>query len=141
MKTVVYGQDERVCRWMSGILGEDVETMASLGLEHDGELIAGVCFNMFTGASISMHVAAVPDKRWMNREFLYRSFAYPFLQLGCRRITGLVRASNVVAQKFDEHIGFKREGLIREAFTDGEDAILYGMLRSECKWIRSNHGW
>jgi RimJ/RimL family protein N-acetyltransferase len=33
--------------------------------------------------------------------------------------------------------GFTQEGVLREAFEDGEDAILYGMLKSECKWIRS----
>jgi RimJ/RimL family protein N-acetyltransferase len=43
----------------------------------------------------------------------------------------------MAARKFDEHVGFIQEGVIRQAFEDGEDAILYGMLKSECKWIRS----
>jgi hypothetical protein len=106
-------------------------------VEENGKLIAGVVYNMFTRASVSMHVAAEPGKRWTTKEFMFRFFAYPFLQLNCNRVTGLVRASNEAARKFDEHVGFIQEGVIRQAFEDGEDAILYGMLKSECKWIRS----
>ena len=137
MKSVIYGQDERVLKWVGDRTDEDDFGPGSIaiGLEEDNELIAGVAFNMYTKASICMHVAAMPGKRWMTRDFLWRSFAYPFIQLGCNRVTGLVREDNFVAQKFDEHLGFKREGLLRRACTDGQNMILYGMLREECRWL------
>lgn len=142
MKTVVYGQDQRVIEWVGDRVDEDEFGFGAigLGLEEDGELIAGVVFNMYTGPSISMHVAAVPGKRWMTKDFLWRSFAYPFLQLKCNRVTGLVRVDNLDAQRFDEHLGFKREGLIRRACTDGTDMILYGMIREECRWLGVKNG-
>lgn len=137
MKSVVYGQDERVVKWVAERIREDkFEGAVGIGLEEDGELIAGVVFNLFTGPSICMHVAAVPGKRWMTREYLWRCFAYPFLQLGCNRITGLVRVDNLEAQRFDEHLGFVREGILRRACDDGMDMILYGMLREECRFLR-----
>jgi len=83
-----------------------------------------------------MHVAAIPGKRWMTKEFLWRSFAYPFIQLKCNRITGLVREDNLDAQRFDEHLGFKREGLLRGACLDGSNMILYGLLKDECRFLR-----
>lgn len=134
---MIYGQDERVLKWVGDRTDEDDFGPGSIaiGLEEDNELIAGVAFNMYTKASICMHVAAMPGKRWMTRDFLWRSFAYPFIQLGCNRVTGLVREDNFVAQKFDEHLGFKREGLLRRACTDGQNMILYGMLREECRWL------
>jgi len=136
MKKVIYGEDERVVRWVGEQVNEDDFGKAvGIGLEEDGELIAGVVFNLYTGPSISMHVAAVPGKRWMTKEYLFRCFAYPFLQLKCRRITGLVRVDNLDAQRFDEHLGFKREGVLREACEDGTDMIVYGMLREECRFI------
>lgn len=136
MKRVVYGEDARVAQWVGDLVGENYAAgSAAIGLEQDGELIAGVVFDLYTGPSISMHVAAVPGKRWMTKDFLWRCFAYPFLQLQCNRITGLVRADNLVAQKFDEHLGFKREGLLRKAAADGTDYVLYGMLREECRWL------
>lgn len=138
MKTLVYGQDERVRDWVAMHIGEPFgENDIAIGVEEAGELIAGVVYNMYSKASISMHVAAVPGKRWTTKEFMYAFFAYPFLQLNCNRVTGLVRTSNEQARRFDEHVGFIQEGVIRQAFEDGEDAILYGMLKSECKWIRS----
>ena len=136
MKRVIYSENDRVVSWVAERIDEQrFEGAVGIGLEEDGELIAGVVFNMYTGPSISMHVAAVPGRRWMTREYLWRCFAYPFLQLGCRRITGLVRVDNLEAQKFDEHLGFKREGLLRQACDDGTDMIVYGMLKSECRFI------
>ncbi len=141
MKTVIYGQDERVCAWVSEKIRENDFIFArAIGLEQDGELIAGVVYENYTGKNITMHVAAVPGKRWLNREFLFRSFAYPFLQLDCNRVTGLVRADNLEAQKFDEHLGFKKEGLLRQACEGGTDLILYGMLKTECRWIGNRNG-
>ena len=138
MKTLVYGQDARVRDWVAERIGEPFgENDVAIGVEENGVLIAGVVYNMYSTASISMHVAAEPGKRWTTKEFMYAFFAYPFIQLRCNRVTGLVRRSNEAARKFDEHVGFTQEGVLRQAFEDGEDAILYGMLMSECKWIRS----
>ena len=136
MKNLVYGQDARVRSWVAERIGETLDDAdVAIGIEENGELIAGVVYNMYTKASICMHVAAIPGKRWMTKEYLWRVFAYPFIQLNCNRVTGFVREDNLVAQKFDEHIGFKREGLIRKGATDGTNFILYGMLKEECRWL------
>jgi len=137
MKTTIYGQEDRVVPWVAHRIDEDRfdEDCVGLGLEEDGELIAGVVYNWYTGPSIAMHVAAEPGRRWLNRDFLYRCFAYPFLQLKCNRVTGLVRVDNLDAQRFDEHLGFKREGVIRQGADDKTDLILYGMLKDECRWL------
>ena len=136
MKTVIYGQDEAVRAWVGARIDEpDFHEGAGIGLAQDGELIAGVVFNHYTGTNIQMHVAAVPTKRWMTKDFLFRCFAYPFIQLECSRVTGLVRVDNLPAQKFDEHLGFVREGVLRRACTDGCDMIIYGMLATECRFL------
>jgi len=137
MKTTIYGQEERVVPWVGQRIDEDRfgTDCTALGLEEDGELIAGVVYNWYTGPSISIHVAAEPGRRWLNRDFLFRVFAYPFLQLNCNRVTGLVRVDNLDAQRFDEHLGFVREGIIRQGAEDKTDFILYGMLKDECRWL------
>jgi RimJ/RimL family protein N-acetyltransferase len=137
MKTVVYGQNERVLQWVGERIDEEDFGPGSvgIGLEENNELIAGVAFNMYTKASICMHVAAMPGRRWMTRDYLWRCFAYPFLQLNCNRITGLVRVDNLDAQRFDEHLGFEKEGVLRKAHTDGTDMIIYGMLKEDCRWL------
>ena len=137
MKTTIYGQESIVVPWVGQRIDEDRfgTDCIALGLEEDGKLIAGVVFNWYTGPSISMHVAAEPGRRWLNRDFLYRCFAYPFLQLKCNRVTGLVRIDNLDSQRFNEHLGFKKEGVIRQGAEDKTDFILYGMLKDECRWL------
>jgi RimJ/RimL family protein N-acetyltransferase len=137
MKTTIYGQDARVLDFMAKHLSDCTFNGSenTLGVEQDGELIAGVVFEGYTGSSISMHVAALEGKNWLSKEFLFRVFAYPFLQLECNRVTGLVRVDNSKAQKFDEHLGFVKEGIMRKGATDGTDYIIYGMLKEECRWL------
>jgi RimJ/RimL family protein N-acetyltransferase len=139
MKITVYGEDDIVLPWVAKRLNENNfnEDAVSLGVVQDGKLIAGVVFNMYTESSICIHVAAEPGKHWLSRDFLFRTFAYPFLQLKCNRVTGLVRADNFKAQKLNENLGFVKEGILRCAEKDGTDVILYGMLKDECRWLET----
>lgn len=140
MKRIVWNEPERVMRWVAVRTDEDAYHLyTAIGLEHDGELVAGVVFNMKAGANILMHVASDGSRHWMTPAYLAACFRYPFIQEGCQRITGLVRADNVDAQRFDEHLGFKREGQLRAACTDGTDLIVYGMLKSECRFIEGKY--
>ena len=136
---MVFNQNERCGAWAMeripavrhfGGWGE----FQAFGWEKNGELQAVVVFNYYSGADICMHVAAVPGKRWMTREFLRTVFAYPFLQLNCRRISGYIpaKAKDVIA--FDSHIGFVFEGRKRAALPD-DDLVVMGMLREECRFL------
>jgi RimJ/RimL family protein N-acetyltransferase len=106
-----------------------------LGLEKDGELIAGVVYEGFNGANIWMHVAAEPGARWMTRDYLHYCFYYPFVELGCRYVRGYVEASNTAARRFDEHLGFTQAGVLQGAAADGGDVILYVMPKESCRYV------
>lgn len=107
----------------------------AIGLCRSGELIAGVVYEGFNGHNVWMHVAAEPGKKWLTRAYLAACFAYPFVQCGVSRISGYVEASNVEARRFDEHIGFKREAVLRGAASDGGDVNLYVMRIEDCKYV------
>lgn len=137
MKTLIFNVPA-VNDWVSAkIYGSDKFPLdaPSIALLENGRIIGGVVYTMYTGNGIMMNVAG-GYKGWINRAFLRAAFAYPFKQLGCTRVSGLVRADNYAAQQFDERLGFKREGLVRRGDDDGTDLIMYGMLREECKWIK-----
>jgi RimJ/RimL family protein N-acetyltransferase len=110
------------------------EWCEAIGLEEDGELLAVVVFNFMSECDIAMHVAAIPGRRWLNREFLRVAFRYPFVQLKLQRVTGYVPEKNVDALRFDSHLGFQREGLMRRALPD-DNVVVLGMLREECRWL------
>ena len=111
------------------------EGMQGLGLVKDGELIAGVIFEGFNGHNMWMHVAAQPGAKWLNRAFLKACFAYPFIQCGVSRVSGYVEASNAAARKFDEHLGFTQEAVLKGAASDGGDAIIYVMPKGNCRYV------
>lgn len=118
-----------------GVTVPMIAGMKGVGLEKAGELVAGVLYEGYTHHNIWMHVAAAPGRQWLNREFLRYCFHYPFVELGCRRVSGWVEASNEDARKFDEHLGFKEEARLKGAARDGGDVILYVMWRSECRYV------
>jgi gamma-glutamylcyclotransferase (GGCT)/AIG2-like uncharacterized protein YtfP len=111
-----------------------VEGMHGLGLLKDGEMQAGVLYEGFNGHNVWMHVAAVPGARWMTKLFLQTCFYYPFVTLGCGRVSGYVEASNTQARRFDEHLGFLPEAVLESAAADGGDVILYVMRREDCRY-------
>lgn len=137
-KRIIADDSERVGAFVSKMMG-DVEFACprAIGLEEDGELIAGVVYDNYNGASICMHVAAIPGRRWMTREYLWFTFYYPFVQLGVKRITGLVPESNMTARKFDEHLGFELEAILRYAHPDG-DMLVYRMFKEQCRFLDIN---
>lgn len=134
--TLIYDQDDRLLPWAAERTGGgDFRPDAkAIGLEREGELVAVAVYDGFSKADCNMHIASDGSKRWLNREFLFGAFAYPFVQLKLRRVTGLVPASNAAALRFDEGLGFVREGYHPHALPD-DDLITLGMLRERCRFI------
>lgn len=108
-----------------------------IGLQKDGRLIAGVIYDDYNGSNVWMHVAAEPGRHWLNRQFLFAVFTYPFKQLNCKRVSGWVEASNTDARRFDEHLGFQQEAVLSSAARDGGDVIIYRMFKEECRFVLS----
>jgi len=127
---LIYGQEDRLLPWASARIGipRFRRDAYCLGLEKDGELVAVVVYDCFSECDCNMHIASDGTGRWMNKSLLLAAFAYPFGQLGLRRVTGMVPASNQAALDFDENLGFEREGYHKHALPDG-DMISLGMRR------------
>lgn len=109
----------------------------AIGLISESEILASVVYNDFYGTGCSIHIAAVPGRRWLTRSLLRAAFEYPFIQLGFQRLTGWVPAKNREALELDYHLGFQYEGTARHMLPD-DDVTILGMLKSECRYI--NHG-
>ena len=138
MTTRIISDPARVYHFVSSLMPLNVVAgMKGLGLERDGELVAGVIYEGYNQHNVWMHVAAVPGRRWLNKEFLRYCFHYPFNELGCSRVSGYVEASNEDARRFDEHLGFKQEAVLRGAAADGGDVILYVMRREDCRFLEN----
>lgn len=107
----------------------------AIGLERHYELVAGVVYEGYNGHNVWMHVAAVPGARWLVRDYMRYCFFYPFVELGCSRVSGYVDASNQSSRRFVEHLGFNLETTLNGAASDGGDVLIYRMRRKECRYV------
>lgn len=107
----------------------------AIGLERDGEIIAGVVYDYYTGSNVCMHIAAIPGRKWMTKEFLRMIFYYPFAQLGVKRLSGIIAESNHDSVRFAKKLaGAKLEARLKDAHPDG-DMLIYVMFREDCKYL------
>lgn len=99
---------------------------------NDGRPLAGVVVNDFTGANCELTIVA--EKGRMTREVLRHISSHVFNKLGCRRATIRTRKSNKAAIKAAQRFGFVYEHVAKHFYHDS-DAVVFRMLRSECRWI------
>lgn len=94
----------------------------------------GVIFTSYTGSSCFLHVAGRNEK-WITHDMLWATFDYPFVQLGCGIIYGIVREDDTHTLKFDLRIGFRELYRSPGMFPSGA-GVLLGMERAECRWLK-----
>lgn len=114
---------------------ERFNTLSFYRVDEDGiKLVCDWLFLSLSSHDVVVHMASY-SRIWAKPELLYNVFAYPFLQLRCRRITAPIAEANVAARRAAERLGFVLEGCLREADREGGNILTYGMLRGECRWL------
>lgn len=135
--------DQDAIAWVSERVGCDPGSWQSpraISLRQpDGTLTGAVVYERFSECDCNIHVASDGSSRWMTRAFLAAVFAYPFIQLGLRRVTGLVPASNHAAMRLNQHLGFEIEGYCDHAMP-ADDIVVMGMTRVRCRYIKKKEG-
>ena len=126
-------QGDEVLAWAESTAATYYGQAIALGNLQDGKLSAAVVFNEWNGANLHIHVVSDGSKRWLNRKYLKAIFTYAFDQLGAKRLTAPISASNQSARTLVEKLGFQMEFVMRDAAPDG-DLILYVMRPSFCRW-------
>ena len=132
---LVFGEDRRVADWCENQIlhfsgwGSDPK---SIGYEIDGEIRGAVVYTNYSGANVFATIAMTAP---MSKKFLFSIFHAPFLQFCCNHITCCIEESNRKSVNLCTRLGFTLEGRLRESAIDGEDVLIMGMLKSECKWL------
>lgn len=127
--------DESVKQWVADRTDCEIgdKTTAIGSLNNQGDIIAGVVYNHYTGESISS-TFAVADKKGLSKRFVKEIFKYPFEQLGVNKIINYVAESNIESQKITEKFGFCHETTIEGVYPDGAMRV-YSLLKEDCKWL------
>lgn len=105
----------------------------SLAALEGDEIIGAVVYDAFTPYECCIHVR-LEKPGCKEPRILREVFAYPFEQLGLKRLTGLVSSRNEKGQQLCEWLGFRLEGRKMLALGD-EDELVYGLTRENCSWL------
>lgn len=141
---ILYGRSEEVAQWVlhriPEMRGRSFGPCAAIGVLRDGNLVGGFVFSGYAqhadGSDITINGAAAPGNR-VTRRMWERVYSYPFVQIGCARVSDYIIETNQNAIRFAERSGFKLEGRKRRGY-GSEDVLLYGMLRHECRYLKEH---
>lgn len=126
---------DEVVQWVAKQTNEfgNFGCAVGVGLEKDGDIVAGVAYNEFNGKNLNTHIAIKQNEK-ITKSFLFSIFDYPFNQAKVSRITGLVGEGNQKSRRLCQKLGFTEEARLSGAHPTG-DLIIYRMFRDECRWL------
>jgi hypothetical protein len=81
---------------------------------------------------------AITDPRVLSRRLLKTIFRTAFTR--ATRLSALIEPSNERALAQVKRLGFWPEGFCRLAIEGKRDAVMFGMLRQECRWLHPTSG-
>jgi len=99
------------------------------------QINAVVAYNGFVGKTCCMHIAG-DGSRWLDRQFLYAGFHYPFVICDLVALFAPVPADNEQALKFNRKIGFHDVLTVKDGWATGISMHLLQMYRNECRWLK-----
>lgn len=102
----------------------------------DGTFMGGCVISNYRGTDCEISCAA-ENSMCFRRNVMQAVFSYIFVQLGCVRCTSLTTKGNKRARSFLEALGFELEGNLRRGYDGSRDALVYGLLREQCRYVRA----
>jgi RimJ/RimL family protein N-acetyltransferase len=133
---IVQGED--IGNWVAErIAGEFYSKSSSaIGLQKDGETIAGVIYENWNRQSIFCHIAI---EGRMTKEYLKAIFDYPFNVCNVKKIIVPVVSSHAKSIKLVTKMGFVEEARLKEASPDG-DIIFLTLTKENCRFLGVSNG-
>lgn len=129
---------EKVGHWVARRIrgGYFAERSKAIGLECNGELIAGVIYENWNHQSIWCHIAI---EGRITPAYLAAIFDYPFNVAQVEKIIVPVGSDNGESLKMVKKMGFVEEGRIKEGRPDG-DIVFLTLARDSCRYIKERYG-
>ncbi len=133
---LLFRADDALAAWAGDRLGMEIaKPNTSIGVARQGKIVAVAVFNNFRPPNIEI-TFVTSSPRWASKSAISAILKYPFRQLGCKRVTAIIEATNQPARAFLCRLGFKLEGIHPDVFTSGA-AETYGLLAHDAKawWV------
>ena len=112
------------------------EGAQTVGLERDGEIVAGVWYEDWNPQSVVTHIAIAGT---ITKRFLHVIFDYPYTQLGVQKIIAPVLEDNSESIRLVTKMGFKEEARLKNIHPLG-DMLFFVMNKTDCKYLGARYG-
>ena len=123
-------QGEPVGAWVAEqTTGSYNSNSAAIGLEREGQMVAGVIYESFMDTTITCHIAIAGR---VNKKFLRAIFDYPFRVCNVDKIIAPVIADNDKSINLVQNMGFTEEARIKRS---NGDMIFFTLLKDKCKFL------
>lgn len=111
--------------------GHSPEHETAIGLERDGQIIAGVIYERWNGRSIVAHIAI---EGRVTAAFIAAIFDYPFNRCGVQKIICPITTDNERSIRLAKNMGFREEARIADAAPTG-DLLLFTLPKNNCRFL------
>ncbi len=129
-------QDPEYLEWVKPLTGvKDFGKCRTIGFIDNDNLIAVVVYNAQDESNIGISIATSTPK-WCTKTALKLIFGFPFIQLEMNRVTATINENNLKSRSLVERLGFILEGELKQYYQTGESAMIYGLLKDNCRWLK-----
>lgn len=134
---IIYGRDDIVCDFVASAFPhiESFGGCIGLGVAKGNRILAGVVIELKTPFDAHVSIYSIRPDVW-TRRVIEEVFSYLFDHLGMVRVTCLTSKKNKRSRKIIRGLGFRHEGTLKKGLDGIRDAIVYGMTREQCRWIK-----
>lgn len=104
-------------------------------VSNDNKLVGGLALNfdsVFEG-TLSIYT---DSRHCLTPRILRELFHWAFVERRLARLTCQIAKRNKRARRLVEGLGFKMEGVKRRGFDGRRDAIVYGLVAEDCRWLK-----
>ena len=112
------------------------ERSVAIGLERDGELVAGTIFENWNGRSVVCHIS------WqrVTPAYVAAVYDYAYNVAGVDKIIGPISSNHTRALKLVSKMGFSEEARIKDAAHDSGDIVLMTQTPERCRYLEPRYG-
>ena len=138
--------DPRIGAWVvAGINGATLDDLGeeflAVGFARDGKPTGGVVFTEHNKQANSVNVLIRSASRmWLKPEVLNTVFDVAYNQIGIGVIRVAIKEGNKRSEQLCKKLGFRKEGVHRQAWDGKTNMLTYSMLKSECKYLEPRNG-
>ena len=118
---------------MEGIF--PAERSVAIGLEKDGQLVAGTVYENWNGRSVMCHIA------WerVTPTYVAAVYDYAYNVCGVDKIIGPISSNHTRALRLVRKMGFSEEARLKDAAPDG-DIVLMTLTPERCRFLEPRYG-